>query len=119
MIIKDSFVSLSFYAVIVQKYVLISYDGNLAETLSQVLIDIEFQFWRLGVSCFWVNKSTATSYIVEQRILEQYHKGTFERIHDGFQPISFESQCLCGLLKLALSCKYIYNISCGTEDIPS
>ena len=33
--------ALLFYAVIVQKYVLISYHGNLAGPLSRVLIDIE------------------------------------------------------------------------------
>ena len=52
---------LQFYAVIVQKYVLISYDGNIAGPLSRVLIDIESQSWCLWISCFWVNESTATS----------------------------------------------------------
>ena len=61
MVIKDSFYELLFYAVIVQKYALISYDGYLAGPLSRVLIDIESQFWCLWILYFWVNESTATS----------------------------------------------------------
>ena len=53
MVIKNNF-DLPYYAVIVQKYLLISYVGNLARPLSRLLNDIESQFW-----CLWV--STAIS----------------------------------------------------------